>query len=49
MQVLLVTWLFLAGMEADLWQVITGLTSPAGATGAEVVASEGPYNPPPKP
>lgn len=48
MQVL-VMWLLLAGMNAGLWAAIEGASAPERTTETEVGASEGPFNPPPRP
>jgi hypothetical protein len=48
MQVLFVMWLVLAGIKAGIWEEYdTGSSAPARTS--EVVAAEGPANPPPKP
>jgi hypothetical protein len=49
MQVLLMMWLLLAGMKAGLWEAVEGASAPARTTETEVVAAEGPFNPPPRP
>ncbi len=47
MQVLLLMWLALAGMKGLWGGLETESSAPARTT--EVVAAEGPINPPPKP
>jgi hypothetical protein len=49
MRVLFAMWLLLAGMKAGFWEggFETEWSGPARTT--EVVAAEGPFNPPPKP
>jgi hypothetical protein len=49
MQVLLVMWLLLAATKAGIWDGpdMDATADPAGTT--ELVAAEGPINPPPKP